>query len=199
MKSFDVYVEVLDNPCYKQEKFTDTVNVFPFLCSIVRNCRDFHIQRKAKTLLIYIFITVLLFCFYIIIVNINFCRFRVAKIRKLSNMAKFILTCPKCSIFVSTANQRYALFPNLQNKFRRRWITFPIIIFSTARPVDRAAVDPQPRRRNCAVSNFPLSGRRGFCNFVGRITILYLSSSTRSIKALCVFCHTFKNIKRYEG
>ena len=48
VNSFDVYVEALDNLCYKQEKFTDTVNVFPFLCSMVRNCRDFHIQRKAK-------------------------------------------------------------------------------------------------------------------------------------------------------
>ena len=32
-----------------------TVNVFPFLCSIVRNCRDFHIQRKAKRFNLYIY------------------------------------------------------------------------------------------------------------------------------------------------
>ena len=64
--------------------------------------------------LFYYSISLFLFCF---IRCLSF-HFSTAKIQKLSDMAKFILKYPKCSIFVSTANQRYALFPNLQNKFR---------------------------------------------------------------------------------
>lgn len=40
--------EVRQNPYYKQEKFTDTVNVFPFLCSKIEIWRFQLYKEKQK-------------------------------------------------------------------------------------------------------------------------------------------------------
>ena len=45
-------------------KLTDTVSVSLSFVILIGNCPDFHVQRKAKTLLIYLFITILFLCFY---------------------------------------------------------------------------------------------------------------------------------------
>ena len=170
-------------------KLTDTRERFPFLRSIVEIVEISDVQRKAKTLLIYIFITVLLFCFYIILVNINCCR-SSCKVTKVERYGKIYFdisgSCEsrekRKRVFLfrdaaaqTKSNEVTSAKPKLRIFFRTTahlWITFPIIIFPSLRPTDRATVDTQPRRRNLRVDKNHLAGRRGFCNFVGRITLL---------------------------
>ena len=49
-------------------KLTDTVSVSLSFVILIGNCPDFHVQRKAKTLLNYVFITILFLCFYSVLV-----------------------------------------------------------------------------------------------------------------------------------
>ena len=85
MKSFNVYVEALDCLCYKQEKFTDAVNVFPFLCSIVKIVQISTYIEKQKRFILCRYILFILFCFLLLLLFLLllFYLFCAANVRKL--------------------------------------------------------------------------------------------------------------------
>ena len=76
-------------------------------------------QRKAKTLLNYVFIILLLFCFYIVLVNIDCRCFRFAKIQRNLHPDKYIFI-GRCAKTKSTARDCYGHRLYGGNLFRKR-------------------------------------------------------------------------------